>query len=201
MARGPIVDYEELRENIIKTATEIVRTEGMGSLSIRKISKSIGCAIGTIYNAFKSLDEIILTINSETMALLQKQLQEDAAEESDPFQATLCLAKTYVTFSRNNYYQWSMLVDHTLPEGQDVPLWFQEKVDSLFGVVSNVVLPLVDGDKELAGRAARVLWASLHGVCSLSVSGKLNVVKSEAAEILAESLVRNYLSGLQQNRQ
>lgn len=198
MARGPIVNYDLLKRDIIKVATAMVKTEGMESLSIRKISKATGCAIGTIYNGFKSLDEIILTINSETITKLHKQLKEDAQKESDPFQAVLRFAQTYVAFSRQNFHQWSMLVEHKLPEGETVPDWFQKKVDSLFILVSLVVAPVVENDKEKADRAARVLWASLHGVCSLSVSGKLNVVKSEAAEILADSLVRNYLTGLRQ---
>lgn len=196
MARGPIVNYEVLKDDIIRVATEMVKDNGMTSLSIRKISKATGCAVGTIYNAFNSLDEIILTINSATMSKLHKQLEEEAQKEADSFKAILGFAQTYVAFSRRNFHQWSMLVDHKLPEGETVPDWFQKKVDNLFTLVSQVVSPVVDADQEKADRAARVLWASLHGVCSLSVSGKLDVVKSEAAEILADSLVRNYLKGL-----
>lgn len=76
------------------------------------------------------------------------------------------------------------------------PDWYEEKVDSLFGLVSQMVAPIVNHDKVRADRAAKVLWASLHGVCSLAVGGKLNMVKAEKAQVLAESLVRNYIKGL-----
>jgi len=80
---------------------------------------------------------------------------------------------------------------------QQPSCWISAKVDALFQFVSTLVLPLVDGNQEMADRAARVLWASLHGVCSLAVSGKLDTVKAETAEVLADSLLRNYLIGLQ----
>ena len=49
----------------------------------------------------------------------------------------------------------------------------------------------------LAG-AASVLWASLHGICSLSDSGKLQVVSDQSVHEMAEMLTLCFVSGLQQ---
>jgi hypothetical protein len=45
-------------------------------------------------------------------------------------------------------------------------------------------------------RAARVLWAGVHGITSLSTADKLSVVTTETANRLIEDLVATYLSGL-----
>ncbi|MCI5222538.1 MAG: hypothetical protein D3924_07680 [Candidatus Electrothrix sp. AR4] len=37
----------------------------------------------------------------------------------------------------------------------------------------------------------------LREICALALSGKLDGVHAESGEVLAESLVRNYLQGLQ----
>ncbi len=197
MGRKQKIDYQELQSTILQVATEIVAAEGAEGLSTRKVARKIGCAHGTIYNIFDNLDEIILRVNSATLDRLQRQLQRDVRDCVDPFQAVIQLARTYTEFCHNNYHLWSMLVDHKLTPGNTLPPWFQEKVDNLFLLVSKMVQPLVDDDKEKAERAAKVLWASLHGVCSLAMSGKLDLIKSETAEVLADSLVRNYLHGLQ----
>ena len=197
MARGQKINHQELHSTILTVATEIIIAEGMSSLSTRKIAKEIGCAVGTIYNVFSNIDEIILTINAATMTKLERQLLEKAQKAGDPFLAVLELGRAYVAFSRDNYHLWSLLVEHKLSPGNTLPAWFQEKVTRLFLLVSRIVAPLVANDQERADRAARVLWASLHGICSLAVSGKLDAVKSETADILADSLVRNYLQGLQ----
>ncbi|HIP82180.1 MAG TPA: TetR/AcrR family transcriptional regulator [Desulfocapsa sulfexigens] len=197
MARGQKIDHQELHATILTVATQIIKDEGMKSLSIRKIAKEIGCAVGTIYNIFSSIDDIFLTINAATMTRLYKQLQQEAQEESDPLTALVMLGRAYVAFSRDNYHLWSLLVDHKLQPGSTLPVNVQEKIDDLFLLVSGMVAPLVSNDKGKADLAAKVLWASLHGVCSLAMSGKLDTVKAEAADVLAESLVRNYLLGLQ----
>jgi hypothetical protein len=41
-----------------------------------------------------------------------------------------------------------------------------------------------------------VLWSSLHGITSLSTSGKLSIIAEDAGQVLAEDLVRTYLAGL-----
>lgn len=201
MGRGQKINHRELRGTILEVATEIIKAKGMSSLSIRKIAKEIGCSVGTIYNVFSNLDEIILTINAATLAKLQSQLLAETRQEEDPFLAVSQLGRSYVSFSRDNYHLWCLLVDHRLSPGNILPAWYQEKVDDLFLLVSQMVAPLVANDQQRAARAARVLWASLHGICSLALSGKLDAVKAETADILADSLVRNYLQGLQLENQ
>lgn len=201
MARGKKINHQELHGTILTVATEIIKDKGMRSLSARKIAREIGCAVGTIYNVFSNIDEIILTINATTIAKLESRLLDEAKKTDDPFLVVIGLGRAYVAFSRDNYHLWSLLVDHKLSPGNTLPAWFQEKVDGLFFLVSQMVAPLVANDQERADRAARVLWAGLHGVCSLAVSGKLDAVKSDTADILADSLVRNYLQGLQQENQ
>lgn len=197
MARRQKINRQELHGTILTVTTEIIKAEGIASLSTRKIAKEIGCAVGTIYNVFNNLDEIILTINATTMIRLQSALQKEAQQEEDPFAALIRLGKAYVSFSHDNYHLWSLLVDHKLSPGNTLPESFRKKVEDLFLLVSRLVAPLVLGDQERADRAAKVLWASLHGVCSLAMSGKLDTVNAETADVLADSLLRNYLHGLQ----
>ena len=45
-------------------------------------------------------------------------------------------------------------------------------------------------------RAARVLWAGVHGITSLSTADKLSNITSEAAGPLVHDLVSTYLAGL-----
>ena len=45
-------------------------------------------------------------------------------------------------------------------------------------------------------RAARVLWAGVHGITSLSTADKLSIVTTEAAGRLVDDLVVTYLQGL-----
>ena len=52
-------------------------------------------------------------------------------------------------------------------------------------------LPGQDAEKH---HSARVLWSSMHGICSLERTDKL--AKTESVESLTGSLISNYLMGL-----
>ena len=196
MGRTKKVEYEELRERILAAAKNMVRYQGTAALSIRKLAAEIGCAVGTIYNVFSNIDEIILTINSATLAKLQARLLNDTCSEDDALTACIRLSRSYVAFCQEEYHLWSLLIEYRLAPGNTLPAWYQQQVDELFLLVSRMAEPLTGGEKKKAERVARVLWAGLQGICSLAVSGKLDAVHAEPADVLAESLARNYARGL-----
>jgi hypothetical protein len=65
-----------------------------------------------------------------------------------------------------------------------------------FAEVEEALLPVLGKDKKAARRAAHVLWAGIHGICVLSLSGKLALVGADVAETLAISFIDNYVLGL-----
>ena len=65
------------------------------------------------------------------------------------------------------------------------------------GRVEEALAPLFPPGRETdRQRAARVLWAGVHGITSLSTADKLSVVTSESASRLIDDLVATYLAGL-----
>ncbi len=195
MARGPNIDREKTKEAIIEEARYIINLEGLQGLSIRKIAGRIGCSIGTIYNVFKNLDDVILTINGLTLDDLYSQLQSAVAGGGPPKADLQKLARSYVTFSRERYHLWNTLFEHRLPEGSSLPNWLQQKIDKPFMLVTTSLVPLFSNRQE-AERTAHILWAGLHGICSLSLSGKLKTVKAETAATLTTSYIDIFIEGL-----
>ena len=65
------------------------------------------------------------------------------------------------------------------------------------GRVEEALAPLFPPGREAdRQRAARVLWAGVHGITSLSTADKLSVVTTETANRLVDDLVATYLAGL-----
>jgi hypothetical protein len=77
-----------------------------------------------------------------------------------------------------------------------LPEWYVPKMARFFTLVENILLPDMHNNRAKAKRAARVLWAGIHGICILALSGKLDLVGADSAEILAMSLVDNYMAGM-----
>lgn len=56
---------ENLREDIVSKSIEIIKTDGIEALNIRRLSKELGIAASTVYNYFDSKEAIIGTVAME----------------------------------------------------------------------------------------------------------------------------------------
>ncbi len=198
MGRRSIHTADQLRELILDASTELIEANGLAGLSAREIARRIEYSPGTLYNIFENLDDLVLTIEGRLLDRLADALA--AVPESDDAKENIVqMAKTYLAFTHANPKLWNLLFEHHLPPGHDVPDWYLQKLEGLLSKVEDAVAPLMAGqDPQAAKRAARVLWAGVHGVTSLSTTDKLSNITTEAAAPLVEDLVRTYLAGLDQ---
>lgn len=196
MGRRSVHTAEELRELILEASTELIESEGLAGLSAREIARRIGYSPGTLYNVFENLDDLILTIEGRMLDRLAGALAE-VPPANDPRDHVQQLAAAYLKFTHDNPKLWNLLFEHHLTAQKAVPAWYQTKLEGLMSRVEEALAPVMDGaDKETLERAARVLWAGVHGITSLSTADKLSIVTADAAGPLVHDLVSNYLNGL-----
>jgi len=73
---------EEIQEAILKAAEELIETEGMDQVSIRKIAEKVGYSPGNIYQYFKGKDEIIgILVRKGYQEILQRAKSVKTNEE------------------------------------------------------------------------------------------------------------------------
>jgi AcrR family transcriptional regulator len=196
MARRSEHTKEELKEMAINAGHNIVKSQGFTGFSARKVAAEIGYTVGTIYHVFGTHDLLIIHINARTLDNWYSALSKLIKDKKKPLSIN-DLAKFYIEYSASHYNEWSALFEHTAHESENIPDWYIPKMRRFFDLVESLVSPYVGGNKKSARRAARVLWAGIHGICVLSFSKKLDLVESESTAILAKSFVNNYLRGLQ----
>ncbi len=200
MGRRSVHTSQELRELIIDASTELIQAHGLAGLSAREIARRIGYSPGTLYNVFENLDDLILTIEGRLLDRLTEALS-DVPDGQNAKQGVHRLAQAYLDFTHRNPNLWNLLFEHHLPSGRDVPAWYQAKLEGLLLRVERALAPAMPGaDAHAVGRAARVLWAGVHGITSLSTTDKLSVVSAESARLVVDDLVATYLAGLSEQQ-
>ncbi|MEE8514123.1 MAG: WHG domain-containing protein [Gammaproteobacteria bacterium] len=178
----------------LAAAWNIAETEGLRGLTARRIAKKMGYAAGTLYNVFENLDDLIVHLNGSTLDALYETCAK-ARLDAEPQVAVRALAMRYINFTRDRPKLWSILFEHRLPDGMELPPWHHEKIQRLIGLLEQALAPLFPPGQEAERQhSARVLWSSLHGICSLESGEKL--VETESVEAMSDSLVSNYLAGL-----
>jgi AcrR family transcriptional regulator len=197
MGRRSIHTPEELRELIIDATTTIVEQQGLEGLSAREIAKRIGYSPGTLYNVFENLDDLLLIIEARLLDDLATRLATTDAS-GPPTERLRRLVGAYYAFTQERPKLWNLLNEHRMPTGRAVPEWYQGKLDKLLSALDDALVPLLaDSDPSTRRRHARTLWASVHGMTSLSTAEKLSHVTAHSGRTLVDDLVLNYLAGLQ----
>ncbi len=200
MGRRSIHTPEQLRQLILDAAAAIIEAHGLAGLSAREIARRIGYSPGTIYNMFENLDDVVLNVEGRVLDALDERLAAELAMGGDEKTLVMRLAQAYLSFTHQRPKLWNLLFEHYMPGGTDTPPWYQEKLERLMGRVEAAVAPIYPPDAVLERqRAARVLWAGVHGITSLSTANKLSNVTTEAAALLVADLINNYLAGVAAN--
>jgi AcrR family transcriptional regulator len=193
MARRNDHTREEIREMAILAGSKLINELGFTGFSSRQIAKEIGYTVGTLYNVFESYDDIILHINATTLDEMKKFITQNINQKLKNSEAIKQLAKLYAKFAHANYRNWNALFEYTSPS--PIPAWYNEKIESLFIIVENILSEFIS-KKSDAKKHSKVIWASIHGICILSLTNKLDVDGTKSIEALTDLLVENYLSGL-----
>jgi len=197
MGRRSTHTPQQLRELILDAAQDIIDAQGLAGLSAREIARRIEYSPGTIYNMFDNLDDVVLHVEARVLDALDKRLCA-VLEDGGPGVAAAKLAHAYLGFTHEKPRLWNLLFEHHLPVHAQLPSWYQQKLEGLMNRVEATLAPFFPPGREAdRQRAARVLWAGVHGITSLSTADKLSVVTSESATRLIDDLVDTYLAGLE----
>jgi len=199
MARRSDHSREELKELILDSAADIVKQEGLAALTARRVADAIGYSPGTLYNLFANLDDLVLHLNGRTLDHLRDDLA-NVPLSGNAKADTGALAAAYLRYLEKQPALWQLLFDHKLPDGAELPAWYAEHIGQTLSILERALAPAYVNNTAGAENAARILWASLHGICSLASSGKLPVVSSQTVTEMVTTLGENFIAGVIANK-
>jgi AcrR family transcriptional regulator len=194
----------QLRALILDATQEIIEAHGLAGLSAREIARRVGYSAGTIYNIFANLDDVVLNVEARVLDTLDRRLGETQQRNGgDPADGTarcdrlLALAHAYLAVAQERPRLWNLLSEHHMPPEADLPPWYRQKLEAPTTHIERALAPcFAPGREAERQRAARAVWAGVHGIASLSTTDKLSLVTAETAARLIDDLIATYLAGL-----
>jgi len=194
MARRSEHTQAEIKEMILKAAENIVAEEGVSALKVRRIALDIGYTVGSIYMVFDNMADLIWQLKARVLDDLALELEKVLKKNIPAEECIRQLGMAYLTFAENNFFRWSLIFEISTQDGENVPDWYQQKVEQMFMLIEPLFLQLAPGQSaERAGQAARALWGGVHGVCSLTLTGRLDLEKENENTLML--LIDNFVYG------
>lgn len=183
----------------LAAAETILTEEGYRGLSTRKVASAIGYTAGTLYLVFDGLEDLTLQVNGRTLDALYEWLRARRTDSNDARNSLLALADAYIAFAEIETPRWNLLFEFVVEQGNELPDWYLMKLSKVFGLAETALKPLADHRSELEiQQAARVLWASVHGICTLKIRHRMDLAGGQSTGQMARMLVDNFLKGFQE---
>lgn len=180
----------------LQAAEALLEREGAAGLSTRKIAAAIGYTVGSLYLVFENLDDLVIQVNARTLGQLGEWLDRAALPHRNARTGVIELGRAYLRFAAKHRSRWELIFGRRPAPAAVLPDWYRWEVLALFGRVERLLAVYApersEGERTLAARA---LWSGVHGVCTLALSGKLDLAGIAEAERLTDSLIENYLAG------
>lgn len=198
MARRSDHSREQLAEMAVSAATKLAEADGLRGVTARGIAREIGYTVGTLYNVFDNLDDLLRHMNAATMDALYEHVTAEPVDE-DPEVALRELARRYLGFVGAHPRRWSAVIEFEPQDGAATPAWYQQKAQRLVQLGGDAIAGLF-GPRESAARRrhAYVLWSALYGVTALAQTASLP--EGETPDALIDALVTTYIAGLAAGR-
>jgi AcrR family transcriptional regulator len=189
--QGSIMKKEKLRKRVFEAALQIVESEGMDQLNVRKLALLSSCALGSIYNVFGSFQDLQLHINANILARLYRILNEATdlgIKEKKSLRVVFRdLGLAYIEFGQKNRLLWKALFEHFPCE--PIPEWYikhtREGVYQICERLSEAFGLSEVNSKRIVG----FFWASIHGVSAILLNRKMEMV----AELFSEDSLHPYV--------
>jgi len=189
MARRKDHTREELTELAVEAGRTLVAADGPQALTARKVAARMGYTPGTLYNLFANIDELAAAINIQSMETFARTLEQVLQRETGTSARLRGIAEAYLDFHRDAPHLWSLLFATPLDYHSEA---YHKAIHRVFDQVVDATRPLTAGP-DAARRKAKVLWATLHGICLLQQSGKLNVSETDSAQELVDEFLNQFL--------
>jgi len=152
-----------------------MNAKGLDGIHARTLAARAGISVGSIYNLFNDLDELIRIVNAQTYDELHIEVS-DALEASrqagdTPRDQMLALAERYLEYVETHQTRWLAVIAFNSSRSEPPPQWYFDKGLALFQVIEDA-LEAFPGASETQTRQtyARALWASVHGIITIAVS-------------------------------
>ncbi|MBB5803858.1 AcrR family transcriptional regulator [Saccharothrix ecbatanensis] len=172
----PKTNDDTVKERLVESATELLATRPLESITVRALATGAGAATAAVYTLFGSKDALIAEVRGRAAAGLFRELSAVPATD-DPLADLYALASAYRRWGRVHAHLYAALFGGVQTFNPSGAVGTRDPVAPLLNAIDRAL-----ASAKLAGDATTIalsLWVTLHGIVTLELAGALNIGTAE----------------------
>jgi AcrR family transcriptional regulator len=195
--------HGDLRRALINSGIELLETEGLDKLSLRKVARKAGVSQTAPYSHFKDKDALMASIAEVGFTRFTEELLKHAKGINGSQDRLLALARGYIHFAFNNRSLFRMMFGPRWEKAEQYPE-LQAVAEKSFLLLLNAVAKLVgqQSNEQKILVATYSTWSIIHGLANLLLDGQVctKSIGGISDEELSDQIVKPLVQGLVKQR-
>ncbi len=163
MAFSPEID---IRRKILDETRRLLIDKGINDLSIRMISRSVGCSVGTIYFYFENKDVLVHALIEEGFDIMVDRQENIKAENATPSERLRQLCRVYFDFAMENPEYYEIMFSLKPERMARYPAEKYRKARRSLELFEDAIKDAAPhGDNSFY--TSHLIWTFLHGIITL----------------------------------
>ena len=168
--------HGDLRETLLTACLRLIETEGIGTVSLRRVAREAGVSPGAPYHHFADRAALLGALAGRGFALLAADLTAVRESTDDPVTALTGITDAYVAFAIDHpaYFRLMFRPELSQPE-KDAGA--AEAGEAAFAALADTVADCVRVGAlpaDSTGVLTIAVWSLGHGIASLWLDGQLD---------------------------
>lgn len=169
------------REEIIKAALNLTRTEGIEALTARSLGAELGSSPKPIFSVFRNMEEVQTEVRNAAKALYAEYIMEGLKQEP----AFKGVGTQYILFALKEPKLFQLLFMSEQPQKPSVN-GVLPVIDENYPLILSSVQDGYGLDKITAEKLYRHLWIYSHGIAVLCATNMCSFTAEEIGQMMTE---------------
>ena len=182
--------HGNLRQTLLSAAAEMIATNGIESLSLRKLADKVGVSRTAAYHYFQDKNDLLCAIAANGFRRWQhslEQLNSNSILQKQKFEQYVL---SYIEFATTYPEEYELMFGRSIWKQANCTVELQQISYATFQHQVDMIeywqsAGLITGDNPL--RMAQIIWGTLHGIAKLFIDGVYTDV-SRVEEIAISAL-------------
>ena len=167
------------KEEIIRTAVEIVRQDGADAVNAREIAGKLGCSTQPVFSNFATMEELRLSVVAAADDLYQEYIAREITDKKYP--AYKAAGMAYIRFAREEKELFKLLF---MRDRSAEPVQSETKeLRDLYQIVQTNT----GFDEDKVRLFHLEMWAYVHGIAAMTATGYRELDPELVSEMMTDA--------------